>query len=298
MLANAGQAACANADACACNWIAPAAGGLCLSCARTRMIPDLDIAGNDGRWTRLEQAKRHLFRAFLRLGLPFPSKAEDAVSGLAFDFLGESPLGGVTTGHAGGVVTIDIAEADDAERAGRRESLGEPYRTLLGHMRHETGHYYWDMLVERGGRREAVRAVFGDERQDYGAALQRHYAEGPPAGWRQAFVSAYATAHPWEDFAESWAHYLHIVDGLETAREYSLAPTIAPGSGVMAGIEADPYVAASFEDLMADFVPLTVAINALNRSVGQPDFYPFVLSAPAIAKLACIHDLVRSAKGS
>lgn len=281
---------CANVQAASCNWLAEDGARTCLSCARTRTIPDQTVEGNAQRWARLELAKRHLFRSLLRLGLQFPAKAEDERRGLAFDFLA-AVSGPVTTGHAGGVITIDVAEADDAERASRRENLGERYRTLLGHMRHEIAHYFWERLVEDPGLQDDFRQVFGDERENYPAALERHYAGGPPAGWQDGFVSAYATAHPWEDFAESWAHYLHIVDGLETARAYGIAPTISPAGGSAATIEADPYGAAGFDTLMADFVPLTVAMNAINRSLGQPDFYPFVLSQPAIAKLGFVHAL-------
>lgn len=290
---------CANTQSARCNWLAEPGKDLCLSCSRTRTIPDLDIEGNDLRWARLEEAKRHLFRSLIRLGLAFPAKADEPERGLAFDFLADAVLADgtvqpVTTGHAGGVVTIDIAEADEAEREGRRERLDESYRTLLGHMRHEIAHYYWERLVDDRWQHDGFRAVFGDEREDYQSALSRHYAQGPQPGWQAEFISAYAAAHPWEDFAESWAHYLHIVDGLETARAYAIFPTVAPGSRDRANIEADPYRAARFENLVEDFVPLTVAMNALNRSMGQPDFYPFVLSVASKAKLAYIHDLVRS----
>ena len=106
--------------------------------------------------------------------------------------------------------------------------MGEPYRTLLGHFRHEVGHYYWDLLVRDGGRLEACRAVFGDDREDYGEALKRHYAEGAPADWQANFVSAYATTHAWEDFAETWAHYLHMVDSARDRRP-SFGLEVEPG---------------------------------------------------------------------
>ena len=51
---------------------------------------------------------------------------------------------------------------------------------------------------------------------DYAAALSSHYQIGAPAGWEEDFITAYAASHPWEDWAETWAHYLQILDGLET----------------------------------------------------------------------------------
>jgi len=53
----------------------------------------------------------------------------------------------VLTSHCNGLITLNIAEADDAERERRRVKFHEPYRTLLGHLRHEVAHYYWDRLI-------------------------------------------------------------------------------------------------------------------------------------------------------
>ncbi len=176
--------------------------------------------------------------------------------------------------------------------------MGEPYRTLLGHVRHEVGHYYWTRLVDEGGRQEEFRALFGDERQDYGAALQAHYANGSPTGWEANFVSAYAAAHPWEDFAETWAHYLHIVDTLETARAFGMKvrPRVRTDIDLSGEVDFDPYRAAGIDELMEAWLPLTLAVNCLNRSMGQPDLYPFVLSSPAIGKLGFVHGLIRAAR--
>ncbi len=190
------------------------------------------------------------------------------------------------TGHANGLVTINIAEGDDAERERRRASMGEPYRTLVGHFRHEVGHYYWDRLVATDpARLEAFRALFGDDREDYGEALKRHYDQGAPADWAENFISTYATAHAWEDFAETFAHYVHMVDGLETAAAFGAA--IGTGEAV-----ADPYHADDPQRLVTAWVPTTVAINAINRSMGQPDLYPFVLSPAVSEKLAFIHAMI------
>jgi hypothetical protein len=294
---------CANAGQDACNWLIPARSSesLCRSCRHNRVIPDLGVPENLVPWKRWEVAKHRLTYTLLRLGLPLPDRAQDPKGGLAYDILADPTDGSphVLTGHDEGLITLALAEADDAERERRRTQMGEPYRTLLGHVRHESGHFYWNRLVRDGGRLEEFRAVFGDERQDYGEALQRHHANGPPADWQTAFVSAYATAHPWEDFAESWAHWLHMVDTLEMASslEFSVNP-IADQSGVLeTQIDFDPYAAPDITALIDAWVPLTHAVNSLNRCMGAPDLYPFVLPAPAIAKLGFIHALVRGVKG-
>ena len=176
--------------------------------------------------------------------------------------------------------------------------MGEPYRTLLGHFRHEVGHYFWDLLVRDSGRLDAFRALFGDDRQDYAQALERHYAEGPPPGWEQNFISSYATAHPWEDFAETWAHYLHIVDTLETASAFGLRihPAAAKNQALHADIDFDPHHAPSIQVLLDAWFPLTFAVNSLNRSMGLADLYPFVLWAPVIEKLQFIHETIQQAQ--
>lgn len=296
---------CDNAREDACNWLVAADAGrtLCEACRHNRVIPDLSVPDHLAAWRRIELAKRHLFYSLTRWALPMPDRDEDPEEGLAFDFLAdgialdgtvEKPL----TGHATGVITINLAEADDAERERRRTSMGEPYRTLLGHMRHEVGHYYWDRLVRDRGNLDRFRALFGDEREDYSAALARHYDQGPPANWADAYISSYATAHPWEDFAETFAHYVHIVDALETARSFGIRvrPRLRNADPLAAEVDFQPYAAGSPGELIEAWVPLTVAINAVNRSMGQPDLYPFVLSEPVAAKLAFVHDLVHAAR--
>jgi hypothetical protein len=294
--------ACANAAAAGCNWLLPAdaAGAFCEACELNRTIPDLSVPGNPQKWQAIECAKRRLVYALLRLRLPLTSRHEDERRGLAFDFLADTRDKPVMTGHADGLITVNIAEADSAERERRRVELGEAYRTLLGHMRHEVGHYYWDLLVRDGGRIGASRAVFGDESEDYGEALRRYYATGAPPDWQAAFVSAYATMHPWEDFAETWTHYLHIVDTLDTAATFGLAvdPVVSDDPALNTRIAFDPYRAPDVGTLVAAWLPLTVAVNSLNRSMGQPDLYPFSLSLPAISKLAFIHDLVQGSPPS
>ncbi|EPE99466.1 hypothetical protein RGCCGE502_04765 [Rhizobium grahamii CCGE 502] len=259
-------------------------------------------ATQDGvdRWRRISQAQRHLFYSLLRWRLPHPDRTQDPVGGLVFDFLEDTVQddGSVVpaiTGHEEGLIAIRAAEADDLTREQARTSMNEPYRTLLGHFRHETGHFIWNRLVRDRNNFDGFRAVFGDEREDYTEALAQHYANGAPPGWQESFVSAYASAHPWEDFAECFAHYLHIVDTLETARAFGIAVDPRGHEEMAAEVDFDPYRAASADQLVDEWVPLSVAINSIQRSMGQRDSYPFVLSAPVVAKLEYMHQLIAGA---
>ncbi|WP_207479915.1 zinc-binding metallopeptidase family protein [Arenibaculum pallidiluteum] len=292
---------CLNAGHEACNWLLETddGGDYCAACRFNRTIPDLAVPENLLRWRKIELAKHHLVYSLLKLHLPLKSRTEDPENGLAFDFLadatdGPGPATTVLTGHDNGLITLNVAEADDAERERRRTEMGEPYRTLLGHFRHEIGHYYWDRLVRDTPALESFRTLFGDEREDYGEALKRHYANGAPADWRERFVSSYATAHPWEDFAETWAHYLHIIDTLETARSFGIRirPRIREGAELQAEVDFNPYQSGTMADVIDAWLPLTYAINSLNRSMGQPDLYPFILAPAVIEKLTWMHDLV------
>jgi hypothetical protein len=291
---------CANFDQVSvCNWVVSADDpeGLCRSCRLTRVIPDLSSERNRIGWFRLEVAKRRTLYTLLGLGLPIDPKHGDGGSGLAFEFLEDSRVGDaqrVLTGHDNGVITINVAEADDVHREKERTLQKEPYRTLLGHFRHEIGHYYWDQLIANGPKLEAFRALFGDEQADYQQALERHYGEGPPPFWERSFISAYATMHPWEDWAESWAHYLHMVDALETAGAAGLAlrpkrsdePRMQPPPDPLNPRHRD------FEAMIESWLSLTYVLNNLSRGLGLPDSYPFVLSNPAIDKLKFIHDVI------
>jgi len=285
---------CRNYDAGMCNWMLPAASNedFCAACRHNRVIPDLSVPGNDGLWRKIETAKHRLFYSLLRLGLPLENRADDPEQGLAFDFLADPPephAAAVMTGHNNGLITLAVREADDAVREKARSEMGEPYRTLLGHFRHESGHYFWDRLVQNDPARiETCRTLFGDERADYAEALKKYYAEGPPPGWQNDF----AASHPWEDFAETWAHYLHIVDTLETASAFGLKvrPRRARGA-LAAAIEMDPYRAPQMQTLVEAWLPIEFATNSLNRSMGLTDLYPFVIPPKAIEKLGFIHAL-------
>lgn len=285
-----------------CNWTVPVddPDPLCASCRLTKVIPDLMVAGNKEAWYRLESAKRRLIYSLLTLGLPLEGKG-DAESGVAFEFLADARAPGsdpVLTGHNEGVITLNLAEADDSERERRRTQLHEPYRTLLGHFRHEIGHYYWDRLVAEGPDGDGFRKLFGDERLDYGEALKRHYSQGAPADWQQRFVSTYASSHPWEDWAETWAHYLHMTDSLETAAAcgLSLKPRRAD-EPAMRSAGMDPF-GESFERMVEAWFPLTYVLNNLNRGLGLPDGYPFVLSLPALEKLRFVHGVIGRARAA
>ena len=278
-----------------CNWAMPADDPhqLCRSCRLTRVVPNLESPGNLESWRRLETAKRRLIHTLLDLQLPLVGRDEDAEHGLAYDFLSDdanADSGPVLTGHEDGVITINVAEADDVEREKRRLSLHEPYRTLLGHFRHEVGHYYWDVLMRDPKLLELFREQFGDEREDYATALKQHYEQGPRADWSLSFVSAYASSHPWEDWAETWAHYLHMIDALDTAAACGIG--LNPGRNdepSLAPIEPGPIWARSFDELIDDWLALTYALNNLNRSLGLADGYPFVLATSSIEKLRHIH---------
>jgi hypothetical protein len=293
---------CANHEHGVCNWLVPAASPtpFCVACALNRTIPDLSQPGYLGRWRSLEVAKHRLVYSLLCLHLPVVSKAVYPEQGLQFDFKAdESPGQRVLTGHDNGLITINIAEADAIEREQARQSMNEVYRTLLGHFRHEVGHYYWDRLIAGAPPLQEYRQLFGDERADYAEALQKHYAGGPPSDWPQHFISAYASSHPWEDWAETWAHYLHILDTLQTAYAFGLRldPLDAtPEQGLRAAIQ-DPYQQADFSAIMAMWLPLTFALNSLNRSMGQPDPYPFIISPAVVAKLTFIHKVAGGRAG-
>ena len=282
----------------ACNFAVPAndPNPLCVSCRLTQLLPDLSVEGNHARWYRIEAAKRRLFYTLARLGLVSVDPHDGGRDGPVFQFMADQPGQPVMTGHNNGLITLNVAEADDDERVRRRLEMREPYRTLLGHLRHESGHYYWDAMIRDAGRQEQFRAVFGDEQVNYGGALQAYYGSGAPACWQDNFVSAYAAAHPWEDWAETWAHYLHMVDLLETAASYNTRLAVPGGDDDIHAAVVNPFDAGqrNFEQLVEQWVPLTLLVNSLNRSLGQEDAYPFALSAASLNKLRFVHDLIQS----
>jgi len=283
---------CANRSLAGCNWLAEREGGLCRSCRLTRTRPaNADAAGLEALVVA-ERAKRRVLVQLMELGLP---GIRDGA--LAFDLLSSAERP-VTTGHADGVITIDLAESDDARREARRAQLGEPYRTMLGTLRHELGHYMQPLLLVGDEAWTACRSLFGDDRVDYGEALERHYTDGPPLDWEDRYVSAYATMHPWEDWAETFAHYLHITDTLETAAEFGVAvegPLAVVADDSLAAVPmADPGEH-DFATLLGSWLPLTYALNAINRSMGRDDLYPFALAPAVVKKLSFVHQRVLAA---
>lgn len=308
---------CANfTQAPQCNWlvpaeevvseVAPAFQPLCRCCRLNRVVPDTSMADNPALWHRVELAKRRLVASLVAMGLPVASRiGEDPQRGMAFDLLADIEPVPVTTGHHEGIITINLSEADDAAREAIRSAMQEPYRTVLGHMRHESGHYYWSRLLDGSAWHEPFRMLFGDERQDYGAALQNHYTNGPDPAWADNCVSAYASAHPWEDWAETWAHYLHMVDTLDTAIAsrmdndtghllkdpfeadvlYRLDAAAAPDADETTTDQA-------FLAFVNAWVGLTGVLNEFSLGMGLPDFYPFVLSKRSVTKLHFVHRFI------
>ena len=300
---------CPNNNAYAvCNWLVSAGDSspYCRACRHNRTIPDLTVSTVPERWGKIEAAKRRMFHTLIKLNLPLETKADENTSfqGLAFDFLYDSSaekMGQAQfyTGHDGGVITLNLIEADDAERERIRGKMGEPYRTLLGHFRHEVGHHYWSRLVETDpAEHEAFRSIFGDETIDYAQSLQDHYGGNGARVWTDDYVSFYATAHPWEDFAETFAHYLHMVDTLGTIGGFGMRidPYPGPEGNPGAQVDFDPYTAPT-DALTAQMVPYSFALNAVNRSMGQPDLYPFRLSAAITGKIDYVNRLIAKAAG-
>jgi len=296
---------CANGlDFGVCNWLLPAASPetLCLACRLNRMIPDLSGQRNRLLWSRMEMAKRRLLYGLLALGVPLRTLEEDPQGGLAFDIVSTTSNPSVTTGHLNGVITVNLEEADDTYRQINRGQFGEPSRTLLGHFRHESGHYLWSRSLSRldwgHPLRTAFRARFGDEWLDYAAALTRHYRSGPPANWEKEYITAYAASHPWEDWAETWSHYLQIVEGVETCESLGLRvgslalPLVRlPGhaGSLPPGLPSTPAEDGAFLALLQRWTCLSSALNEIAQSLGEALLYPFFITVPVAQKLRYAH---------
>ncbi|MFA6699927.1 MAG: putative zinc-binding metallopeptidase [Thiomicrospira sp.] len=273
-----------------CNWLLSIddTHHQCISCRTTQTIPDLSRKKNPLRWKKLEQAKRRLFYTLLSLNLDVRGR-EAHQTGLAFQFLEDQRsnpnvnIEHVLTGHYNGLITLNAAEADEGFLHTMKEAMNEPYRTVLGHFRHEVGHYYWMMLLKDESLVQ-FRRVFGDERFDYQRALSIYYEYGPARDWPVSFISGYATSHPLEDWAETWAHYLHITDTLDTAHAYGLT-------------DYEPK-AHDFDQWITEWARVTQVLNALNRSMGLADAYPFVLTPIILGKLRFIDQLIDSQAGT
>lgn len=288
-----------------CNWMIPLGASpgqkddaFCICCRLNQTIPDLSRTQNHALWSRMETAKRRLVYSLLHFKLPVANKADDPERGLAFAFLEDEMkpdgnISNVLTGHYNGLITLNIAEADDSVREKIRHQMGEPLRTLLGHFRHEIGHYYWDRLVRGSKFIKPFRSLFGNEEENYEEALKKYYSNGPTANWQDNYISAYATAHPWEDWAESWAHFLHIQDTLEIANDFGLvgkSVRIDPNDpGRKSWLSSEQL---TFEGIVGAWAELTIALNSINRCVGLSDTYPYVLSPATIKKLGFIFEVI------
>lgn len=291
----------------ACNWMVAErdSSPFCISCRLSEIIPDLSNPENVKRWQRIERAKRRLLYSLYWLGLPVIDKSVDEENGLSFrlmedrvhysEFVNILPeRDHIMTGHMGGVITLNIEEADPVMREEMRARMQERYRTLLGHLRHESGHYYWDRLLRNSLDLNEFRTLFGDERVDYESALQVYYNNGPVANWQASWVSAYASAHPWEDWAECWAHYLHMIDTLETASDFGFDVTGTSSASVGQRFDKTYLASFSVDQLVKEWGKLSVALNEMNRSMGLADAYPFVLSDMVINKLSFVHRIITS----
>lgn len=286
MLALAETVPCANRTLIACNWALDEGAGFCASCRLTRTIPNLGTQRNVILWRKVEEAKRRVLYDLKRLGLPIVAGG----SSLAFDILSEETAGHpIMTGHVAGLITLSLTEADDAERETRRAALREPYRTLLGHLRHEVGHFCWDVLIAQTSLRMPFRAVFGDESADYQTALANYHNRADRSFDQASFISEYATSHPWEDWAETFAHFLHIVSALDSAGSLPLFLNDRARRTLQ-----DPYREADFDALLASWTPIAEGLNELNRSIGQGDAYPFELSPVVKGKLHFVHMAIGS----
>lgn len=295
-----------------CNWLIPSEENqeFCLACRLNYTIPDLDVPGNFSRWYRLEIAKRKMIYGLISLGLPIIPKAENSEKGFGFSFMADLPPGvpmetlgedkRVVTGHANGMITINLAEADDVWREKTKVEMQESYRTLLGHFRHEIGHYYWDLLIRNSRWLSQFEEIFGDWKKDYAQALGTHYTKGPGRNWSDEYISDYATAHPWEDWAETWAHYMLMTGTIETAFEHQMMNSLELShehAEYWRSSEKLDFFDLSFDLIFDTWLKLTALLNDLNLSMGYDFAYPFSLTEPVKKKISFVHDLIRSEKG-
>lgn len=292
---------CRNNEHGVCNWLLEKSDPheFCSACQLNRTIPNLLDQKNFPKWKNLEIAKHRLIYQLQKIGLDLPSKINNN-DGLCFDFIAKQNNHKIMTGHANGVITILLREADSVIREQTRMQLLEPYRTLIGHLRHEVGHYFWERLVfNNQDVLMAFRTIFGNEQANYSEALKSHYQHGAPENWQRSFISKYAASHPWEDWAETWAHYLHIMDMMETAHFFGLK--VNPTDiliNMTTEATFDPYGITDFETIVRACVPLSFAVNSINRAMGIPDVYPFVISEGVVQKMTFIHGLLLSMRNT
>jgi hypothetical protein len=269
-----------------CNWlVTDKQAHYCISCSLNHTIPNLLAPDRRDWWSSMEHAKRKLLYTLLALKLPLINKSVDPTGGLAFEFIEDKSSNPrvenelVLTGHKNGLITVNITEANHVKREQVRQSLGESYRTLLGHFRHESGHYYYWKLINTPDTLSDFRNLFGDETQDYKSAMDAYYSNRDTIQRNPQLISHYAQSHPHEDWAECWAHYLHMIDTLETANDFGI------------GVNTNEPIS-NIDKMLTQWGELTVMLNALNRSMGMADAYPFALSGLSIKKIRFVHSLV------
>jgi len=248
---------------------------------RTGSFVTLSIPRNITRWGRFEQAKKRLLYGLSMLNLPITNGWQDKNNGVLFDFIEDQRSNfnvsevQINTGHLDGVITVNALEADDIAREVAKDKMNESYRTLLGHLRHEIGHYYYKYcLANVPGFKSDFTDLFGDPTLNYQEALDNYYIEGSDKSWSDNYVSRYASSHPLEDWAECWSHYLILTDTLESANAY--------------GVLADSPHESGFSSLANQWRTFSVVLNELNRSVGLADAYPFVMNQKVEAKLTLV----------
>lgn len=287
---------CSNRSVARCNWMVAEEDPCdrCASCRLTSVRPSDTDVDSMGAFADVEAAKRRLIHQLRELGLPVIDRSVDPVNGVTFELL-SSRERNVITGHGSGVITLDLSESDDAHREFVRKQLGEPYRTVLGHLRHEIGHYYWPSLVSQRGYLTEFRMLFGDERLTYKDARRQYYARDD-VDWSDTHVSQYATMHPWEDWAETFAHYLHIQAGLATAESIGLTVGEPARSAGRAAWRTRAHI--TIGEMVQSWLGLTIALNTMARSIGQADLYPFVLSPKVVEKLDLVHRCISTAVDS
>ena len=287
-----GAAWCSNRQKIACNWIAEDKDGHCRSCSMTEIIPDAFRDNNVSLWSDAEFAKRWVLSNLSRWGW-FTNN--DAGARPRFHLLSEDTRKGekpVIMGHADGLITINVIEADPVERERRRDDLSERLRTMNAHFRHEIAHFLQLRLSEDDTFLKEFRALFGDETADYGEALKAYYANGAPPDFEQRHVTRYASSHPHEDWAETAAHVMHLTDIVDSAAASGLQRGDRPTFGY------DAYAEPDAEALISQAVDLGLALNRVNRSMGLQDLYPFVISPLARQKMVFTHGAISNSRRS
>jgi hypothetical protein len=85
-----------------------------------------------------------------------------------------------------------------------------------------------------------------------------------------------------------------MIDTLDTARAFGLRIRADAGrvGNLSASISFDPYDQASFSAILEVWLPMTFAVNSINRSMGIDDLYPFIISPEVAGKLTLVHNIV------